>query len=279
MALQNSSTPPKERLSFDHLARPEFSTLHNRRPVHELIADSLRLTIMAGHYLPGERLNQEELATIYGVSRMPVREALLRLQGEELVVYIPRRGFAVAELSAEEVEDIFSIRTMLEGLATRLAIPNMTEKRFARIAENLERQKRYGDNIDKRLELNRKFHGTIYEAARRPRLVALITNLRNIVEAYSRIYTSAEGRAEATIGEHQLIFEACLKGDAELGECLAQEHLQNILAVLVPKLKSSQVTNITSQKPGAQAGSTFTEADLSLSHASLELGAEDSGPY
>ena len=264
MAFLDSSAPTKKPFGFDHLARPEFSNLRNRRPVHELIADSLRLTIMAGHHLPGERLNQEELASFYGVSRMPVREALLKLQGEELVVSSPHRGFAVAELSVEEVEDIFSIRIMLEGLATRLAIPNMTEQRLARIAANLERQKRFGDNIDARLELNREFHGTIYEAARRPRLVALVTNLRNIVEAYSRIYTSAEGRAEATLIEHERIFEACLKGKADLGESLAQEHLQNIVAVLVPKLRVSNVTENSSLKPAEQVEPSISKNDISL---------------
>lgn len=264
MAFLDSSLPTKEPFGFDHLARPEFSNLRNRRPVHELIADSLRLTIMAGHHLPGERLNQEELASFYGVSRMPVREALLKLQGEELVVSSPHKGFAVAELSVEEVEDIFSIRIMLEGLATRLAIPNMSDQRLARIAANLERQKRYGDNIDARLELNREFHGTIYEAAKRPRLVALVTNLRNIVEAYSRIYTSAEGRAEATLTEHKRIFEACLKGEAELGESLAQEHLQNIVAVLVPRLRLSNVTENGSQKTAEKAEPAFAENDISL---------------
>ena len=264
MSIHDGRAQTKQTPGFGHLAKPGMSTLPNRRPVHELIADSLRLTIMAGHHLPGERLNQEELASFYGVSRMPVREALLKLQGEELVVSIPHKGFAVAELSVEEVEDIFSIRIMLEGLATRLAIPNMTAQRLARIAENLQRQQEYGENIDARLELNREFHGTIYEAAKRPRLVALVTNLRNIVEAYSRIYTSAEGRASATLSEHRRIFEACRQGQAELGEKLAQEHLRNIVDILVPKLKSSTAADFRANEPKEQERFAYAEADSSL---------------
>ena len=261
MSLQNSRSKADQTPGFGHLAKPETSFLSNRRPVHELIADSLRLTIMAGHHLPGERLNQEELASFYGVSRMPVREALLKLQGEELVVYSPRRGFAVAELTVEEVEDIFSIRIMLEGLATRLAIPHMTAQRLERIAENLQRQQEFGHDTDVRLELNREFHGLIYEAAKRPRLVALTTNLRNIVEAYSRIYTSAEGRAKATLREHARIFEACRQGDAEVGERLAKEHLQNIVGVLAPELHRSTVTKDGEQDSAAEKELAFADAD------------------
>ena len=264
MALQNNRSKADQKLGFGHLAKPGTSLLSNRRPVHELIADSLRLTIMAGHHLPGERLNQEQLASFYGVSRMPVREALLKLQGEELVVSSPHRGFAVAELSVEEVEDIFTIRIMLEGLATRLAIPSMTSQRLERIAENLQRQQEYGHEMDARLELNREFHGVIYEAAKRPRLVALITNLRNIVEAYSRIYTSAEGRAKATLHEHRRIYDACRQGDAELGEMLAQEHLQNIVAVLIPKLRLSTVAGNGAEDSAGQEDLTPVKADFSL---------------
>ena len=179
---------------------------------------------------------------------MPVREALLKLEVEDLVVSSPHKGFAVTELSADEVEDIFSIRIMLEGLATRLAIPRMTQRRLNRLDENLKRQKELGGDIDTRLRLNREFHTIIYEAASRPRMVTLVTNLRNIVEAYSRIYTSVEGRTEATLREHTGIYEACRLGNEVLGEQLAKDHLQNIVDVLVPQLRSSPETEYADER-------------------------------
>lgn len=226
MSLQEKLTPP----------------FLNRRPTHELIADSLRQAILAGQLEPGERLNQEEMAKLFGVSRMPVREALLKLEVEGLVVSNLHKGFAVTELSADEVEDIFTIRMTLEGLATRLAVQNMTQERLNQMAELLQQQERYIDDLRLRLDINRAFHSTIYNAAKRPRLAALITNLRNIVEAYSRIYISVEGRTEATLQEHQAIYEACLQGDSELAERRIREHLQNVVDALVPYLRALSVT-------------------------------------
>jgi DNA-binding GntR family transcriptional regulator len=91
MSFPNSPSEAEQTPGFGRLAKPETSLLSNRRQVHELKADSLRLTTMAGHHLPGERLNQEEMVSNHGVSRMPVHEALLKLQSEELVIQSPHK--------------------------------------------------------------------------------------------------------------------------------------------------------------------------------------------
>ena len=91
MSFANSPSEAEQTPGFGRLAKPESPLLSNRRPVHELKADSLRLTTVAGYHLPGERLNQEEMASNHGVSRMPVREALLKLQSEEFVIQSPHK--------------------------------------------------------------------------------------------------------------------------------------------------------------------------------------------
>lgn len=86
MSFPSSPSEAEQTPGFGRLAKPETPLLSNRRPVHELPADSLRLTMMAGYHLPGVRLNQEDLALDYGVSGLRVREALLNLQSEGRVV-------------------------------------------------------------------------------------------------------------------------------------------------------------------------------------------------
>src|SRR5690242_12502252 len=150
------------------LSEKTLYPIQNRRAIHELIADSLREAILTGQFQPGERLGQDEIAASVSVSRIPVREALLKLQAEGLVVSAPHKGYTVVELTTDEIRDIYSIRIELEGLAVRLAVPNMTPERLAHIERILSEEKTLEDTEhQRRIELNREFHRTIYEAANR----------------------------------------------------------------------------------------------------------------
>ena len=106
MSFPSSPSEAEQTPGFGRLAKPETPLLSNRRPVHELLADSLRLTMMAGYHLPGVRLNQEDPALDYGVSGMRVREALLNLQSEGRVIQSPHKGSAAAALVAKDVEPL-----------------------------------------------------------------------------------------------------------------------------------------------------------------------------
>ena len=104
-----------------------MATLSLPRTVKEQLADHLRDEIVRGTFEPGERLRLEDIASRFEVSTMPVREALRDLESEGLVTIYPHRGAVVTELTAEEMEDIYDIRATLEAMATRLAVPRMTE--------------------------------------------------------------------------------------------------------------------------------------------------------
>src|SRR5829696_1672199 len=114
---------------------PVNSPLRSRRgsTTPDLIADSLREDILRGTIPPGQPLRQEELARRFGVSRLPVRDALLRLEAEGLVVVFPNRGAFVVSLSAAEVREIYDLRVLLEGDVLERAVPRVATADWRRI--------------------------------------------------------------------------------------------------------------------------------------------------
>ena len=187
----------------------------------------LREAIIRGYFQPGQKLDQNEIAEIFKVSRSPVREALRTLAAEELIKVYPHRGAIVAELSLEELEEIYFLRGVLEGTAARLAASKMDDERIAILRAILAKTNPTTD-LDQWLELNRDFHNTIYEAINRPRLLSIIQSLRNITTPYTRRYIAFPEHMEATRVGHQRILEALIKRDGTL----AQEETQNHLKVL-----------------------------------------------
>lgn len=206
---------------FDKLSAPFFLTLE------EYVAHRIREAILKGYFKPGERLDQTELAELLGVSRSPVRDALKRLAAEGLVTMHPHRGAVVAELSRDELEEIYLIRRVLEGLAARLAVAHMDSGRLDALRQLLERMDKTED-ADEWIELNWRFHHTVYEAAGRPRLLEMIDNLRNTVAPYIRQYISTpEYRRQAQVA-HWRIYRACLTQDPDLAERETVAHLQTV---------------------------------------------------
>lgn len=194
--------------------------------------DRLRDAILRGYFKPGQKLDQDEIADVLKVSRSPIREALRTLAGEGLVEVIPHRGAVVAEISLAELEEILSLRGFLEGMAARLAVRQLDDERIKTLEGVLKELKRATD-LDEWLELNHKFHRTIYQAANRPRLLSLIDNLRNTVTPYVRQFIASTEHMHEAADSHQLIFDACVKRDPKRVEQETQKHLAATLEGIV----------------------------------------------
>jgi DNA-binding GntR family transcriptional regulator len=207
-------------------AQPDTVQLEYRT-LQEIITEKLRDAILRGELQPGEKLVQDELARRFGVSRMPIREAFRTLEGEGLVTFHPHRGVVVTELSVEEIEEVF-------------AVMNMTEEVADELRQLLAQSEAAQDEPDRYLDLNSVFHYTFFNAAQRPRLVALIRDLRNTVQPYLRLHLTAKGRLQGSLAEHWAIYEACIAGDAEETESLAQAHLQESLEALLASLRAEE---------------------------------------
>lgn len=191
------------------------------------VANKIREFIQLGYLEPGRKLDQTEIAALLNVSRSPVREAIRTLAAEGLIEVFPHRGAVVAQLSLDELEEIFLMRAALEGLAARLGVAHIDDERIARLQNVLEKLNSASD-YDEWLELNRAFHHTIYRAANKPRLFSLIQQLRNTATPYIRQYITSTEHLEAAREGHRQIFEACLKRDPHLAQTATQEHLEAV---------------------------------------------------
>jgi len=197
--------------------------------VQEVVVDTLRQSIVEGKLKPGDRLVQDEIATRYGVSRIPVREAFRTLAAEGLVTFHPRRGVIVRELTREDVEEIIALRGILEGMVTRMAAEKATPAQLEVIRQWLEELEAARDDPDRYFQINYDFHGAILDAAHRPHFKALIMNLRNSMEPIARRYLAPAGRVEIAHADHKAIFEAIAQHDCETAERLASNHTKHVL--------------------------------------------------
>jgi DNA-binding GntR family transcriptional regulator len=202
------------------------------RTTQAMVAAGLREAILSGTVIGGEQLRQAEIAKSFGVSRIPVREALRQLEGEGLVTFYPHRGALVTKLSYEEVREMADIRVALESLAIRRAIPNLAEHDLKHAGGILDTIDNEPDPILRWGELNWDFHRTLYAPANRPRLLALIKTYHDSFERYLRIHlalTDYKGMAQE---EHRQLLEMCRQKDVESAVSLLLEPIERSIETL-----------------------------------------------
>lgn len=194
------------------------------RTLDSFVVDELRERIVSGVLPAGARIDQQALAEELGVSRMPVREALRRLSAEGFVELISHRGAVVTQLSFEEIIEVYEMRAVLHGLASRLAVPHYTDDDIEAIRLLLEKLD-VTEDIAEWIELNRAFHQRIESPSKARRLLQLIERLALQCAPYVQIslhYLHAEKSAEK---QHHAIYDACVARDSEALEQLVRAHL------------------------------------------------------
>lgn len=198
--------------------------------------------IRRGEYHPGDRLRAEEIASAVGMSRMPVREAFGRLAAEGLLTLRPNRGAVVSVLTREDVEEIFEIRAVLEGLAVRLAVPNLDGRALSRLDHLLEEMDLVTEdrNGEEWMAQHREFHEYLCGFSRRPRLVREIACLHTAVEPYVRLWFIHAEAPRSMRREHALIVEAVRSGDPEHAEAVMQQHVLTTGPELAPYLHGAE---------------------------------------
>ena len=202
----------------------------------DLIAETLRDEILRGAIPPGAPLRQEELAGRFQVSRIPVRDALLRLEAQGLVHVYPNRGAFVISLTADEVTEIYEMRILLEGDLIERAVPRMTPEHWRRIdAAHADATRTAGG--PEWIEGDWRFHRTLYEAAARPRQLATVENLRSTVARYSVGHDALPTRTPEWLADHDAILEACRARAAVAAKQRLVLHLRRALALVLTKLE------------------------------------------
>jgi DNA-binding GntR family transcriptional regulator len=215
---------------------PNSGGLDAARNTADGVAQALRDAILRGVVQGGQPLRQEDLAEQFGVSRLPVREALWQLSAEGLVTLAPNRGASVAALSADEVQEIYDIRAGLETTALRLSIPHLSPALLGRAADILDAIDRAAD-VARWSELNWAFHATLYAPAGRPRLLRLIRTMHANVDRYLRIYLALIGIQARSQREHRALLAACERHDTTAATQLLIDHLEGASTMLSAYLR------------------------------------------
>lgn len=199
-----------------------------RQSLTSAVADKLRDQIIRGEIPEGAQLRQEAIATQYQVSRVPVREALRQLDAEGLISIVPNRGAIVPALSPADIEELFAIRALLEPEVLKRSIPHLTRENFFEAESVLHKyvgELRREDHVSAWGRLNWQFHSILYSRANQPRFMAIIRNVNNSGERYTRLQLYlTHGMARAN-EEHHHILELCRKRDISTACDLLQQHI------------------------------------------------------
>lgn len=202
-----------------------IDNLVGRQGTAEQVAGRIREAIISGKIAPGAWLREAALAARIGVSRIPVRDALARLESEGLVERVPYRGARVVRLTVEQVIESFMLRSLLEGFATKLAAPRLSPDEIVRLREiivELEECART-ENREALHPLHGEFHSIINNRCGSAKLLRWLNELYNQFPKNLRLTT----RFEEPPREYRRIVEAIEAGDAELAGRLMSEHDEN----------------------------------------------------
>jgi DNA-binding GntR family transcriptional regulator len=190
----------------------------------ETITDQLRALILNGSLGIGVPLKQEALARRFGVSRIPIREALKRLEAEGLVAHTAHQGSVVASRTIDDLLETLDIRIGLESRALVLAIPHMTPA-ILRRAEIILARYDASDMPGEWSELNLAFHLCLYKPCGRQRLLSMIESLVRSVDIHLRAHQSAAIGRKSPQKDHRALLEACRAGNAERARKLLERHI------------------------------------------------------
>lgn len=192
---------------------------------------SIRQDILSGKYQRGDELTEAGLGALLGVSRTPVREALRQLELEGLVELVPNKGAFVTGISAQDIRDIYEIRSRLEGLCARWAAKNITQQQLDEMEEILYLTEYHvrKEHFEQLSELDGRFHGLLYEASHSRIMAHELSDFHQYVQLARKQSLKNSSRSFRSNEEHQRILDALKAHDEDLAEKLATEHILNTI--------------------------------------------------
>ena len=200
----------------------------------EMVYEGLKKQILDGELKPGDKLVISKIASVYQVSDIPVREALQKMEKEGLVFSKPHVGSIVAPMSKKEIINIFQIRASLEGLATRLAIPNIPKHVIDELCAMVDDEVNYISNGDTEgyKQSNYVFHTRIYQYADNERLYEMIIDLWDNTKRYPSPFTK-KSNMQASHDEHLELIKMIKAGDAARAEAMEIVHKQRAMEAIL----------------------------------------------
>lgn len=198
----------------------------------DAVAASLREMIINGELQAGERLVERDLAERFGISRIPMREAIQRLEREGLLDIFRNRGAVVRMLSASDVQEIYDMRTLLEGDAIYRSVKRFDDETLAR-AELVHRLLGESNVPRRQGELNREFHALLYSCCGNARQLKAIAELRSQVERYERLQATLLADTPSFQVEHDAILQACRERNARGARAMTVAHLDSARRIVM----------------------------------------------
>jgi DNA-binding GntR family transcriptional regulator len=203
----------------------------------------IRQAILDGRLEPGSRLKEEELARELGISRTPVREALLMLQAEGLIQTTPNRGAVVRTHDADDLIDLYQLRALLEGYAARQAATRVSDEELSQLGESCNRFDAIADeDVLELVRENMWFHSAIHAAAASPRLSAMVRSVIELPLVYKSYVWYSPDQKRISAHYHRQITNALRLRDPDRAEALMREHVfeaRDLLVANVHQLPSS----------------------------------------
>jgi DNA-binding GntR family transcriptional regulator len=206
---------------------PKLAAIKQPESLAKMAYDAIRQSILSGQWKIGELYNEKAIAADLGISRTPVREALLELASQDLIVFLPRRGLMVNRFTRRDVDEIFELRKAVELAAVEKITEASPPFDLFEIEESLLRQRRAAKEKDYLafMEADRLFHTRFSELTNNRRLIAIMENIRDMIHVMGVKALALEGRALNVIEEHQAIFEAVKKGNIQEARQAMDYHL------------------------------------------------------
>jgi DNA-binding GntR family transcriptional regulator len=207
----------------------------------EIILKFIRDSIVDGSLDEGEPIRQDDVASLFNVSKIPVREALKRLEAEGLVEFHKNRGAVVTSVSEPEIVQIFEVRAILESNAINLSVPLMTDVTFQKATAYCDAFAQE-TNVARWSELNWQFHSCLYEDAQRRYLVNTIRSVNDRLERYLRVQLTLSSGQDLANREHRELIEICRRRDAETAAQFLYDHIMKACDSLKKHLPSGRVS-------------------------------------
>lgn len=202
--------------------------------------NQLRKAIIDGEYPPGAPLRHSELTDAFGVSLIPIREAIRKLEVERLVTSIPNRGAWVAPISLEDVRDVYDTRVVLEVEALRRAWPRLSDEGTSAIREVRDRMVGRKRRDNRFYALHRQFHFDLYDMSESPWLVHMIEILWSHTERYRRLAARIRNYVVEGADMHSLVLDAIDQGDLAAAQAALQEDLERTANLILETYETSQ---------------------------------------
>jgi DNA-binding GntR family transcriptional regulator len=191
----------------------------------------LKTEIIKGSLKPGTKLSEGKIAEQMGVSRTPVREAIRELAAEGFVKISPNQGVVISNISIEDIQEVLQIRSVLEGLAARLAATKITREKIKELESFNKNMEKFisKDDILNFIKESEKFHVLILDICGNNRLVQIRKNLDDQIHRYRSISLNVPRRPKYALEEHKKITEALKQGDLTKADELSKMHIENVL--------------------------------------------------